>query len=70
MAITFDNSEYVKSHGKNPTGRGSWAFSVDRDGKHSVLFSPSMTLTDAKKWVKAELATKAGVTGALLYVLP
>lgn len=68
MAITFDNIEYIKAHGKNPTGRGSWAFSVDRRGQNDVLFSPSMTLTDAKKWAKAELAA-AGVTSGKLYVL-
>lgn len=53
MATQFDTSAYVRSHGKQPLGRGSWAFCPDAscDAKKAV-FSPSMTLVDAKKWFK------------------
>jgi len=55
--MEFIIDRYVASHGKNPKGLGSWAFC---DVKHSdrndylsfVVWSPSMTLTEAKKWAK------------------
>lgn len=45
----FDTTEYQRSHGKAPRGTGSWAFKVDQD--HFYVFSPSMTFTEAKRWV-------------------
>lgn len=33
MAIEFDDSEYQRSHGKAPRGRGGWGFRFRRDGE-------------------------------------
>lgn len=54
--IDIDNSPFVRSHMRNPSGRGSWAFSLQanpRDVLTDVVFTPSMTYSDAKVWVKA-----------------
>lgn len=53
----FNTREFVSSHMRQPKGRGSWAFVAEVNGDLSdVIFSPSMTLTDAKKWVQSKLA--------------
>lgn len=52
MTATFHTAEYELSHGRKPRGRGSWAFYVD--GDELPVFSPSMTYTDAKRWVRAQ----------------
>jgi hypothetical protein len=69
MKLTIDNSAFVRSHGKQPTGTGCWAFEIHDDSSRKVVrvvFCPGPhTLTAAKKWLKtwvaknmaAELAT-------------
>ena len=54
--IDIDPSPFVRSHMRNPSGRGSWAFSLQpypRDVCKDVVFTPSMTYADAKTWIKA-----------------
>lgn len=55
MKIEFYNNQYVLSHGKNPSGRGVWAFEILGCKKLGVFFSPSMTLGDAKKWMREQI---------------
>jgi hypothetical protein len=51
---------YVSSHQKAPRGRGSWAFQP-AEAYHPggaeiadlTIFSPSMTYTEAKRWLVA-----------------
>ena len=53
--LEVDDTPFVRSHGRKPTGRGSWAFSLQfdpRDILNDVVFSPSLTFTEAKAWVK------------------
>jgi hypothetical protein len=80
MRFEFDTSEYRLSHVHNPRGRGTWAFGINsRDPEPGqVLWSPSMTYTEAKAWAKRELRlcghpslTSDGYGHAdLLWVLP
>ncbi len=59
MAINFNNSAYIRSHGRNPKGRGSWAFADNPNpDTNTIVFSPgNMTLTEAKRWFRQYLAT-------------
>ncbi|MGH9317787.1 MAG: hypothetical protein ACRD1P_11870 [Thermoanaerobaculia bacterium] len=58
-AIDFDTSDYASNHGREPRGRGGWAFSLvnPRRGDYldHVIWTPSMTYGDAKAWVKAHV---------------
>ncbi|MBR9837042.1 MAG: hypothetical protein GYB50_04010 [Rhodobacteraceae bacterium] len=72
-AIEFDTSAYVSSHGRQPKGRGSWAFATDPDADSSeAIFSPSMTYTDAKVWARAAHRASGEISddNSTLYVLP
>jgi len=59
--IEFCNDEYVRSHQKQPKGFGSWMFALtggerpDYNNMSLWLTAPTSTLTDAKKWIKAEV---------------
>ena len=72
-SLTFDTTEYRFSHGKEPRGRGSWAFAPYRDlpADHPLLFfTPSMTYAEAKRYAR-EKATGPMFAGfRVLYVLP
>ena len=60
MAIQFDASPYIRAHGKAPKGNGRWAFSDSPNPEEgdAIDFTPhSMTLTEAKRWMKNYLAT-------------
>jgi hypothetical protein len=82
MSIHFDTAEYEISHDKSPEGRGSWAFQVTEINGHSgesgVFFSPSLTLTDAKKWARqkaidfaaAEFGHTENVQDVTIAILP
>ena len=67
--MKFETTQYVRSHGKQPKGRGSWAFEFDTwidaagvdhfetavEPETVMVFSPgSMLLTEAKGWFKRE----------------
>lgn len=61
MAITFDVTDYRRSHAKSPEGWGVWAFSFDRDNPEDFTFTPrAMFFTDAKTWARA-IARETGV---------
>lgn len=64
LNLRFNANEYVRSHGKNPRGRGIWAFAeVQTNGTGDPIFTPrSMTLTAAKTWFREYLKAQ-GVTG-------
>lgn len=75
MKFYFNTREYERSHGRQPKGRGSWAFRVY--GEQQIYFSPSMTLADARKWVKAKILQEhdaalkeGGVNEVEVLVLP
>ena len=55
----FNAQPYENAHGKAPRGRGSWGFipaDADQHDVNSVVFAPgSLTYTDAKRWVRANL---------------
>lgn len=68
LTLYFSDRPYVSSHLKAPKGFGVWAFSENQRG-HNPIFTPAMTLTNAKKWLKNKLATE-GVTGTYtVYIL-
>lgn len=50
--IIFETAPYTRSHGAEPKGRGSWAFQID--SLPDLIWSPSMTYGDAKKWARTE----------------
>ena len=58
MTIEFLTDDYEWTYGHAPRGRGSWAFAEDRNAdclSGNILWSPSMTYTEAKKWAREEL---------------
>lgn len=62
--ITVSTDRYKRSHGKNPSGWGGWAFYFGKSTEPS--FAPSaMNYSDAIKWAK-EKAKDQGET--LIYV--
>lgn len=68
--IDIDTSDYTRSHGTNPKGRGGWAFSTYPNPQlDDVFFTPSMTYSDAKVWAKAH-ARANYPTADTLYVQP
>jgi len=73
MEIEFNTYTFQASHGKAPRGRGSWAFSLDRAGRDHLIFSPSMTYGEAKRWAREEykrLAAGAELDFIQVYVQP
>jgi hypothetical protein len=70
--ITFETLPFELSHGRSPRGRGSWAFCPfhlrnSNDYIEHTLFSPSMTLTEAKRWLKLQ---PAAATATIWAVMP
>jgi hypothetical protein len=77
MKIYFCTSEYEKSHGKMPRGRGGWIFAAERNPQSDrMIFTGSnLTLTEAKKEAAAKLTAHnlaLGVEADVveLYILP
>ena len=54
MKLRIDNNAFFRSHGKQPSGEGYWAFEL-RSGKSvQIVFCPGLrTLGFAKKWLSA-----------------
>jgi hypothetical protein len=73
LRIMFDTSEFELSHGRAPRGHGRWAFSMLRRPDplaDEIHFSPTMTITEARKWIVARLRAM-GVEGEhVIYILP
>jgi hypothetical protein len=66
VAVEFITDDYVLSHGA-PRGRGSWAFSLERDTPSTsdeMWFSPSATYTEAKKLAAAHFRARLARTSA------
>lgn len=62
MKVQFTTGAYVRSHMKEPKGRGSWAFEFE--GCKDAWFTPgSLTLGEAKKAAVAEASRRAGPDG-------
>lgn len=63
--VRFCTRSYVSSHGKEPRGRGSWAFGVVVRAPGGVLriqtiFAPScLTLTQAKQWAAETVGARS-----------
>lgn len=55
IKIEFITSEFIASRGGVPRGRGSWAFSLTRNGD-DIWLSPSCTYTEARKLAHAHYA--------------
>lgn len=73
--IDFETAPYVRSHGKEPRGRGSWAFSIierpDVNDPNAILWSPAMTYTKAKAWAVAQIRERYGKdSSGTLFVQP
>lgn len=70
LQISFSDYAYRASHLTAPKGRGSWGFAENYRQSDKAIFSPSMTLTEAKKWLVAKLKAE-GVTGVhTVYIMP
>lgn len=71
MKLKFYSDDYVFSHGKAPRGWGSWAFcplaKVPRkDYLDHTVWSPAMTLGEAKKWLATQVASTGYSNWAIL----
>lgn len=62
MRIEFNTTQYEFSHGKQPRGRGSWAFEFE-DSPDAWFAPGSLTIGEAKKAARAEAVRRAGPTG-------
>ena len=51
--IEFHTSDYERSHGRKPNGRGGWAFIVMTGDRETVFVPGSMTLEAAKSWMRS-----------------
>ena len=71
MTAEFETNAYRRAHGKNPSGRGVWMFSVMENGREVQEFmAPSLNYTAAKTWLRVQLQ-EAGYTGHVtVRVLP
>lgn len=71
MKIRFDDTPFRAAHGKAPRGRGCWAFAATKNpAMEEVVFSPSMTLTEAKKWFcRTTVAGPTAPAVVVVYVL-
>lgn len=68
MPIEFHTTDYVMAHGREPRGRGSWAFFMDRkmdvtDRERSFWTPGGTTYAQAKKlavkWVQSKYGKAA-----------
>jgi hypothetical protein len=69
----FNTGRFQLSHGRTPKGRGSWCFTVRELDASREFFSPSMTYSEAKAWIKNQLRPliPADYTGTVqIVVLP
>lgn len=72
MALEFITTDYEFSHNHTPRGRGSWAFCEGRNPdctSNAILWSPSMTYSEAKAWARREFKRRHGVVNGCVYVL-
>jgi hypothetical protein len=74
VVVEFDTTKFVVAHGHAPRGTGSWAFAEAQPGHRfdttgEVLWAPYGTLTDAKRWARAQVkARHAAGPGRSVYV--
>lgn len=58
MATQFITKKYFQVHGKQPKGRGAWAFAFnipnDPQLRQTIFVTPSLTLTEAKKYARQQ----------------
>lgn len=72
-AFTFDTTSYIGAHGKDPKGFGRWGFSIGTSkvedyNVDTVVFTPAMSYTDAKKFAKQTFKDR-GMSNGTIYVL-
>ncbi len=68
--VEFHTNDYVMSHGHNPRGYGSWAFSFERNAHVDDMFwVHASTYGDAKKKVREYVKGKdPQVSHVMVYV--
>lgn len=72
MAIDIDTGDYWMAHGREPRGRGSWAFFTNRKmdvcDEANCFWTPGhTTFRDAKRLAK-QWAAEKGMRDGTLYV--
>ena len=70
--VFFDTAPYRSSHWAEPRGHGQWAFAFKRNpdvGNDELLWSPSMTFGQAKKWARQQVKERCS-GHAVLFVQP
>ena len=76
MKVGFDDTPFRTSHWTSPKGRGSWAFSTEKNpdptNPDACWFTPGgMTFTEAKAWARKEVARRFGADArGVVYVQP
>ena len=77
MKIEFTDSQYVRSHGHSPRGRGRWAFqpttgyeAYDRQMINEPEFWATGTLTEAKRKARAHYAEQDLAADVAIAILP
>lgn len=76
MKTTFDSDNFVNAHGREPKGRGMWAFSIDGTDGHGRWTSLEAcafftgTLTEGKRQAKEHGKQLAAGVGGIreLYI--
>lgn len=72
MKLAISHTAFILSHGKQPSGKGSWAFEIHDNCNCKtvkVVFCPGLhTLTAAKRWLKTWVAENMAVELATGYL--
>lgn len=65
----FNTIEFEISHGRLPRGRGGWAFALERHAPiDRIVFAPSGTYSDAKRWITDQARRCDVPAGTIFYV--
>ena len=67
VVTKFDETRYVRSHGKSPRGRGKWLFELTTG---EVVFDYEGTLTDAKAAARRHMRDTCQPGVRTLFICP
>lgn len=67
VVTNFDDTRYIRSHGKAPRGRGHWLFELTTG---EVVFEFNGTLTEAKAAARSHMRETCQPGNRVLYISP
>lgn len=64
MKTNFSTELYIQAHGKSPKGCDGWGFAISSINGYKwpirkIHYAPTMTLTEAKRWIKTTIQKEA-----------